>query len=174
MCSNFSINLTNNRTPMWLSTLQLKQDMEGCRCYLDAPWGTQVLLGPVHARLPQITRNKCDYWLHLWEGMVNIHNTCLTGSPGRSTVWVWTSRGRLLSWNLEANASRGSRTLGITAASIYINVLGMQFSILPFETIGSFVIMLLPLLYQIPNTHMVCDTPTRNTETSAFRLTSSI
>ena len=124
MCSNYSKTLTTTNTPIWLSTRR-GANMSGCECYLDAPKGTEILLGPVLVKIRAASPGRCDHWLHVWEGTTNIVNKCLVNSTEDSTVWVWQSHGQQLRWNFESNANRSnSSLLQFTSTSVYIKVLG--------------------------------------------------
>jgi len=125
MCSNYSKTLTKTNTPMWLSTTRLRwgANMSGCECYLDAPWGTEMVLGPVLLKIKSTPPGRCDHWLHVWEGTTNILNMCLVNST-EGSVWIWQSHGQQLRWNFESNTNRSNSSLLLFTTSVYIKVLG--------------------------------------------------
>ena len=132
MCSNFTNRLTATNTPLWLSTnLIMTGEYEGCQCYLDAPKGTEVLLGPVRLDLflPANTKEGCDYLLHLMEGTETIMKKCLIHLAGGSTVEVWTSRGTPLNWRFEATSAKKNNFMPeFMAVHILVTILGTQTS----------------------------------------------
>ena len=131
MCSNYWRTLTTTNTPLWLSTRQ-GATISGCVCYLDAPRGTEILLGPVLVKIRATPPGRCDHWLHVWEGKTNIINKCLVNSTEGSTVWVWQSSGQQLKWNFESNANKSNSSLLLVTTSVYIKVLG-TITFLSFE-----------------------------------------
>ena len=126
--SNWS--LSNN--PLRLSTVHVHQyptDWAPCECHLDAPRGTQVLIGPILVTLSSRTGDTCNLLLNLWEDTGTMRKTCLDDAPERNIVGVWTSEGRRLSWNFEATANYvNNRTKLLITSQIYIYVLGTETS----------------------------------------------
>ena len=134
MCSNFTNRLTSTNTPMSLSTtLIVTEQYEGCQCYLDAPNGTEILLGPVKVDLfqPAMTNGGCDYLLHLMAGTGTIMKNCLghLAVGVGSTVKVWTSHGTPLNWRFEATSAKKNNFMPeFMAVHILVKVLGTQTS----------------------------------------------
>ena len=128
--------LSNN--PLRLSTVHMHRyptDWESCECHLDAPRGTQVLLGPILATVSSRTGEACNMFFHAWEDTGTMVKTCLDDAPERNFVGVWTSEGRRLSWNVEPTANYvNNRTRLLIISQIYIYVLGTETSVIVLKS----------------------------------------